>query len=255
MVLSVNPFIDGERKTDLRDARLFTEVAREISKRRRTGAHIDPDEKLGLNRLATFIDTIRMTEGLSLKEFALSAHPKPFNPVYLTLLSKSLISRREITDEVLCALERLLMVPSSTLRQMFSVEEVVQPKGLWGLLRMPRIRISAPFDTFAHRAPVGVTLGAERDDSRRPEAGGSIFEEAGFSISYRQSPTEGLVVTVEPVSGSGRRAPAELKVKVVSIADGSIKAGPFGFERSRAELGQVDWKPSDRLVIESGDRG
>ena len=251
MKSNIYPFVDTEPIPEFRDAWLLMEVARESARRQQPE---DADEKLGLDRLATFIDTIRLAKGVTWKEFALSS-PRPFNPVYLMLMSLRLISRKEITDEVFYALEERLLVPESTLRQMFSVEEIVQQKGLLRSLRVPRIRISAPFDTFVHQAPLAATLGERQDDSRDSESGESTFEDAGVNVRYRQSAEEGFIVTVEAIPGSDRRVPTDLSVSVVSTADGSVKAGPLGFERGRSECGHINMEPWDRLVIESGNRG
>ena len=245
---SLTPFLDSEHRGELRDAWVLNEVARENSKRQVTKDRTNPDEVLGLDRLATFIDTIRMAEGLTWKEFALSATPRPFNPVYLMLMSMSLISRKEITNEVFNALERRLLVPSSTLRSMFRIEEI-ERKVIFG---MPRIRISAPFDTFTSQAPATAVLGSGQQDSLAFEAGESVFEQAGFNVRYRQSTEEGLIATVEAIPDSGRRIPRDMMVSIVSAEDGSPKAGPFVFERGRAECGHVDAEPVDRLVIERG---
>ena len=252
MELSLTPFLDREPKGELRDAWVLSEVARESAKRQETKDSTNPDEVLGLDRLATFIDTIRIAEGVTWKEFALSTTPRPSNPVYLMLLSMSLISRNEITNEVFSALERRLLVPASTLRSMFRIEEVEQPKGILGLLHMPRIRISAPFDTFTSQAPVAAVLGEGQQDSRDEKVGESVFEQSGFNVRYRQSTEEGLIATVEAIPGSGRRVPRDMMVSIVSAVDGSLKAGPFMFERGRAECGHVDAEPLDRLVIERG---
>ena len=252
MELSLTPFLDGEYRGELRDAWLLNEVARERSKRQVTKDRTNPDEVLGLDRLATFIDTIRIAEGVTWKQFALSATPKPFNPVYMMLMSMSLISRKEITSEVFSALERRLLVHSTTLRSMFRIEEVEQPKGVIGLLRMPRIRISAPFDTFTSHAPVAAVLGEGQKGSHGEEAGESVFEQSGFKARYRQSTEEGFIASVEAIPGSGRRVPRDMTVTIVSAADGSIKAGPFVLERGRAECGHVDAEPLDRLIVEWG---
>ena len=252
MELSLTPFLDGEYRGELRDAWLLNEVARESSKRQVTKDRTNPDEVLGLDRLATFIDTIRIAEGVTWKQFALSATPRPFNPVYLMLMSMSLISRKEITNEVFSALERRLLVPSSTLRSMFRIEEVEQPKGVVGLLRMPRIRISAPFDTFTSHAPAAAVLGSTQQNSLALEAGESVFEQSGFNVRYRLSSEEGFVATVAAIPGSGKRVPRDMMVTIVSAADGSIKAGPFVFQQGRAECGHVETEPLDRLIIEWG---
>ena len=252
MELSITPFLDSDHKGELRDAWLLNEVARESSERQEKKDRTNPDEVLGLDRLATFIDTIRIAEGITWKEFALSATPRPFNPVYLMLMSMSLISRKEITNEVFSALEGRLLVPESTLRSMFRIEEVIQPKRKWELLRMPRIRISAPLDTFTSQVPVASVLGEVQQDSLDDEAGESIFEQSGFNVRYRQSPEEGFIASVEAIPGSGRRVPRDMMVSIVSSVDGSLKAGPFVFERGRAECGHVDAETVDRLVIEWG---
>lgn len=252
MELSIAPFLDSDHKGELRDAWVLNEVARQSSKRREPKDRSNPDEVLGLDRLATFIDTIRLAEGVTWKEFALSATPRPFNPVYLMLMSMSLISRKEITNEVFNALERRLLVPESTLRNMFRIEEVEQPKGILRLLSMPRVRISAPFDTFTSQAPATAVLGEGQQDSLAIETGESSFEQSGFNVGYRQSSVEGFVATVEAIPDSGRRIPRGMMVSIVSAVDGSLKAGPFVFERGRAECGHVDAEPVDRLVIEWG---
>ena len=249
MTPNILPFIDSESTTGLRDAEMQVEIVDERLRRQQTSAGKDLDEKLGLERLAMLINTIRMSEGLGWIEFALSAYPKPFNPVYLILISERLIARKEITDEVFDALERRLLIDASTLRGMFSLEQVEQPKGLLRWMRMPSIRISAPFDTFAVPNPVA-TLGnasSEVTDYRIREG---VFGEAGLIVRYTRTPESSLVVNVDVVPESNQRVPSDLKVTVVSSVDGSAKAGPFRFESGRADFGGVDWDPLDRLVIE-----
>ena len=254
MSTSISPFMDSQLNRLLRDEELLMEVSRESARRQQPE---DPDEKLGLDRLATFIDTIRIAEGVTWKEFALSTTPRPFNPVYLMLMSMSLIKRAEITDEVFYALEERLLVPESTLRQMFSVEEVVQQKGLLGSLRVPRIRVSAPFDIFTIVPPASAvgTLGETRDGTPGPEVRESLFEETGFKVRCTVAHNGGLIVEVESFSISGRRVPRNLRVSVISTEEGTVKASVSELDRGVAKFECTDWDPQDRLVIEGGGRG
>ena len=194
-------------------------------------------------------------------ELALSAYPRPFDRLYLLLLAQGLIRRSEISDEVFSSLATLLQVKEETLRGMFQIEDIAQPQGviavLKGKMRPSAFRLVAPIDAFASLqpvAPASATLGDGREHTASARTGESFFEETGFKITFIQSREDGLTVTVESSPDRHYRVPGDLKVTVVSVEDGSPKAGPFGFNRGRAECGRVDLGPCDRLVLEGGNR-
>ena len=256
MTLKVQAFAGNEGAAEFDNEKMLIALGWEVSSRRRY--HFDRDEVLGLERLATLLDEVRTTRNLTWGEFARSASPRPFDPSFLMLMSLRLIRRREIGDDVFSALANLLRVDEGTLRDMFRVEEVVRPPAWLGWLRMPKLRIAAPFDTFPLPQPgfpAGASLGVGIEESRPRNAGESIFEDAGLRVSYRDSADEGLVVTLEASPGSGRKVPPNLGVSIISVEEGSVLAGPFAFERGRAECGRVTRRPWDKLVIESSENG
>ena len=226
----------------------------------RSSSAIPADEQLGLDRLATAIDTTRQLRDVGYRELALSAEPKPFNPTFLRLMSMSLIRRAEITDEVFSSLAGLLQVEEKTLRGMFQIEETLRPEGflagVFAKMRSPGFRIVAPIDSFASmppRAHAAATLGKGQKTANNFRSGECLFEETGFRVEYRES-SEGLFVTIEPDPAGASRVPGDLSVTVVSAEDGSPKAGPFGFQRGRADCGRINLGSCDRLVIQGGRR-
>ena len=252
MRTNIAPFLDRGGAIEDPNTNLLVELGRETSRRRLDPAQPDPDEELGLDRLGTLLDTIRLRNRQSWRQFALSASPRPFNPVFLMLMSLRLIRRREITDEVFLALGNLMQVRVDTLRSMFRVEEVEQPEGIFAGLRLPKIRISDLLSALAVPAPSPAILG---DSGRQPasstlQLGESDFEEAGFRVKCTHTEYAGLFVEINATPGGGSRVPSGLTATVVSNVDGSIKAGPVPFERGGAHCGPVDWDPLDRLVIE-----
>ena len=249
MEANISPFLEDTSNPDAEDAELLLKVAREAGK----GSHIaHPDEQLGLDRLGALLDTIKMAEGISWRQFALSARPRPFKPAYLMLLSQSEIPRSEITNEVFDALGRLLQVRVDSLRRMFTVVEVERQGGFLPSWRLPRIRISATFDTFVAPQPVAATLGETSEAGQAYVTRENAFGEAGLRVSYTRTPEGTLLVSVEPDPEGGSRVPNDLIVSVVSTETDSVKAGPFQVVRGRAECGQIDWDPLDRLIIERG---
>lgn len=255
----IEPFLATERELEAIQESPLNELRREFISR--PPSAIPSDEQLGLHRLSTVIETTNQLWGLSYKEMALSASPRPFNPTYLRLMAMGLIRRTEISDEVFSTLARLLQVKEETLRGMFQFEETAQPQGiisaLMGKMRSSVFRIVAPIDAFASLQPIGpaaATLGDGLEQPADLRAGEVLFQETGFKVGFSQSPEYGLTVTVESTPDGASRVPGDLRVTVVSVEDGSPKAGPFGFDRGRAECGRVDLGPWDRLVIEGGKR-
>ena len=253
MLTEIDPFIDGTHVSEGHFVEWLTGVASESSLRRPKTPVADPDETLGLDRLATFMDTIRNTEGLSWREFALSAHPKPFNPVFLMLMSMGLITRREITDEVVDALAGRLHVSAHDLRSLFVVEEVAKPTGIFAALRLPRIRISAPLNAFAPPRTASAILGDTPTNSGPYVIGESPFPESGLNVRYTLSQGDELVVVVETDLRRRRRVPNDLVVSVVAAIDGAVKAGPLRMNKGRTEFQRIDWDPLDRLIIERAE--
>lgn len=252
MEANISPFVEDASNPDSEDAELLLKVARQAG----AGSHqAHPDEQLGLDRLGALLDTIKMAEGVSWRQFALSARPRPFKPAYLMLMSKGQIPRTEMTDEVFDALGRLLQVSVASLQRMFTVVEVGRQGGFLPPWRAPRIRISAPLDSFLAPRPVAATLGETAENGTGYATRENVFVEAGLRVSYSRIPEGNMVVSVEPDPDGGNRVPNNLMVSLVSTSTGSVKAGPFQVVRGRAECGQVDWDPLDRLVIERAGIG
>ena len=247
MEANISPFLEDVSNPDAEDAELLLTVARQDGE----GSHqAHPDEQLGLARLGALVDTVKMAEGVSWRQFALSARPRPFKPAYLMLISKGQIPRTDMTDEVFEALGSLLQVSVASLQRMFTVVEVGRQGGFVPPWRALRIRISAPLDSFLFPRPVAAALGETAEDGPEYVTREDVFEEAGLRVSYSRTPEGYLVVSVEPDPDGGNRVPNDLMVSLVSTSTGSVKAGPFQVVRGRAECGQVDWDPLDRLVIE-----
>ncbi len=246
-----NPFSQDKGALDTDKENLMVKLAREAASRRQS--LVDPDEQLGLDRLATLINTVRQFRDQTWREFALSARPRPFNQYYLMLMSLGLTRRREITNDVFDALSQLLGVREATLRGMFWVEEVVRPQGFLDRLRPQVMRISAPLDIFrTPRAYAAATLGDAAEDSPRFNTGESELKSKEFEckVSYRQTQEDGLIVNVE--APEGRKVPDNLALSVVSAGGGPSKAGPFRLDRGRVVFGHIDWDPHDKLMIERG---
>ena len=259
MISDIEPFLRVAGPAGRAPEKFSERLARETDIRDRAEVH--PDEQLGLERLAALIDAVCALRGVDLHELALSAYPRPFDRLYLLLLAQGLIRRSEISDQVFSTLAMLLQVEEETLRGMFQVEEIGQPQGIIAILkrkmRPSAFRLVAPIDAFASLqpvAPAAATLGDGREHTASARTGESFFEETGFKVGFRQSREDGLTVTVESTPDGTRRVPGDLRVTVVSVEDGSPKAGPFGFNRGRAECGRVDLGPCDRLVLEGGNR-
>ena len=255
----IEPFLATGRELEVFQEGPLNELRREFISR--PPSVIPSDERSGLDRLASMINTTRELWGVSYKEMALSASPRPFNPTYLRLMTMGLIRRSEISDEVFSTLARLLQVNEDSLRGKFQVEETARPQGiiavLLGKMRSSAFRIVAPIDAFASRRPVAPAAATLGDGLEQPAAfrsGECFFDATGFRVGFIDSREEGLIVTVESTPDGASRVPGDLRVTVVSVEDGSPKAGPFGFDRGRAECGRINLGPWDRLVIEGGSR-